>query len=99
MDRAQLGELEEGGWEVGSHTCSHPRLTTVDDATLERELRASRETLGPECRAIPYPYGDVDAPVIAAPRAVGYETAASLPKRLGSKAPLDWPRVGVYHVD
>src|SRR4051794_14752289 len=99
MDRAQLGELEEGGWEVGSHTCSHPRLTTVDDATLERELRASREALGPTCRSIAYPYGDVDARVIDATRAAGYEVAASLPKRFGSRDPLDWPRVGVYHVD
>src|SRR3954454_5991550 len=99
MDRAQLGELEEGGWEVGSHTCSHPRLTTVDDATLERELRASREALGPTCRSIAYPYGDVDPRVIDATRAAGYEVAASLPKRFGSRDPLDWPRVGVYHVD
>jgi peptidoglycan/xylan/chitin deacetylase (PgdA/CDA1 family) len=99
MDRAQLAELEECGWEVGSHTCSHPRLTTVDDATLTRELTASREALGPTCRSIAYPYGDVDARVIAAARAAGYDTAASLPKRFGSTDPLDWPRVGVYHVD
>ena len=46
MSRAQLTELADAGWEIGSHTCSHPRLTTVDDETLERELRASKEALG-----------------------------------------------------
>jgi peptidoglycan/xylan/chitin deacetylase (PgdA/CDA1 family) len=99
MSRAQLDELAGAGWEVGSHTCSHPRLTTVDDETLERELRVSREALGTGCRSIAYPYGDVDERVIEATRRAGYETAASLPKRFGSKDPLDWPRVGVYHVD
>src|SRR3954468_6173331 len=100
MNRAQLGELERSGWEVGSHTCSHPRLTTVDDETLERELTESKEALGgAACRSIAYPYGDVDARVIGAARKAGYETAAALPKKFGSKDPLDWPRVGVYHVD
>lgn len=99
MSRAQLDELAGAGWEVGSHTCSHPRLTTVDDETLERELTASKEALGPDCRSIAYPYGDVDARVIDAARRAGYEAAAALPKKFGSKDPLDWPRVGVYHVD
>ena len=100
MNRAQLDELAAAGWEIGSHTCSHPRLTTVDDEQLARELRESKEALGPDCRSIAYPYGDVDARVIEAARDAGYETAASLPKKgFGSKHPLDWPRVGVYHVD
>jgi hypothetical protein len=37
--------------------------------------------------------------VIAATRAAGYAVAASLPKHLGSRDPLDWPRVGVYNAD
>ena len=100
MSRDQLDGLSGAGWEIGSHTSSHPRLTAVDDTQLDRELRASREALGPNCRSIAYPYGDVDARVIEAARAAGYETAASLPKTgFGSTNPLDWPRVGVYHVD
>src|SRR3954469_19728698 len=99
MSRAQLDELAGAGWEVGSHTCSHPRLTTVDDETLGRELTESKQALGPGCRSIAYPYGDVDARVIEAARQAGYEAGAALPKRFGSKDLLDWPRVGVYHVD
>ena len=98
MTRDQLHELAEAGWEIGSHTCSHPRLTTVDDDTLTRELEESKQALG--CRSIAYPYGDVDQRVIDATRKAGYETAASLPKSGFRKTdPLDWPRVGVYHVD
>jgi peptidoglycan/xylan/chitin deacetylase (PgdA/CDA1 family) len=99
----ELRELAAAGWEIGSHTCSHPRLTTVDDATLAAELRDSKaaceEGMGRPCRSIAYPYGDVDARVIAAARAAGYELAAALPKRHGSRDPLDWPRVGVYNGD
>ncbi|MEA2466351.1 MAG: hypothetical protein QOJ57_477 [Thermoleophilaceae bacterium] len=103
MDWAQLRELADGGWEVGSHTLSHPHLTQIDDGSLTRELAESRsaceEGMGRPCHSIAYPYGDVDARVIAATRAAGYDFGASLPKRFGSTDPLDWPRVGVYHVD
>ena len=99
----ELRALAEAGWEVGSHTRSHPRLTQVGDEQLAAELEESRaaceEGLGRACPSIAYPYGDVDARVIAATRAAGYHVAAALPKRHGSRDPLDWPRVGVYHRD
>jgi peptidoglycan/xylan/chitin deacetylase (PgdA/CDA1 family) len=98
-----LRGLAAAGWEVGSHTCSHPRLTTLDDGRLDDELTRSRAAceagMGAPCRSIAYPYGDVDARVVAATRAAGYAVAAALPRRLGSTDPLDWPRVGVYHAD
>ena len=100
----ELRRLEDAGWEVGSHTRSHPHLTTLDDATLAAEMSGSKQAceqgLGHACRSIAYPYGDVDARVVAAARAAGYEVAASLPKgRFASGDRLDWPRVGVYHGD
>jgi peptidoglycan/xylan/chitin deacetylase (PgdA/CDA1 family) len=99
----ELRGLAAGGWEIGSHTCSHPHLTTLDDAALARELSASRAAveagMGLPCRSIAYPYGDVDERVIEATRVAGYELGASLPSRLGSTMPLDWPRVGIYHGD
>jgi len=103
MDWPQLRSLADSGWEIGSHTRSHPRLTHVDDAQLRDELERSRadcaDGLGRPCRSIAYPYGDVDPRVVAATREAGYAVAASLPRRLGSTQPLDWPRVGVYHGD
>jgi len=103
MSWDELAGLRDRGWEVGSHTCSHPRLTQIDDALLEGELRRSKErceeALGGECASLAYPYGDHDARVVAATRAAGYRFAATLPKRLDAGGPLEVPRVGVYHQD
>jgi peptidoglycan/xylan/chitin deacetylase (PgdA/CDA1 family) len=103
MSWSELGELAEAGWEVGSHTRSHPRLTELDDGALAAELRESREAcedrLGRPCRSLAYPYGDVDDRVVEAARAAGYESAGTLPKRFIRPRPLEWPRVGVYHGD
>jgi peptidoglycan/xylan/chitin deacetylase (PgdA/CDA1 family) len=98
-----LRALADAGWEVGSHTCSHPRLTTLDDDALDRELKASRrcceEALGEPCLSIAYPYGDVDARVAAAAARAGYRVGAALPARPHRAESLRWPRIGVYHVD
>jgi peptidoglycan/xylan/chitin deacetylase (PgdA/CDA1 family) len=97
----ELGGLAEEGWEIGSHTCSHPRLTQVDDEALDEELRRSRATieerLGRPCTSLAYPYGDLDDRVAAAAGAAGYEAAATLAG--GPDAPLRFPRVGVWHGD
>ena len=99
----ELGGLAERGWEVGSHTCSHPRLTQLGDAALEDELHRSKalcqEHLDRECASIAYPYGDHDARVAAAAGRAGYRAAGTLPSRFDSRDPLRWPRVGVYYGD
>ncbi len=103
MSWQQLTRLAELGWEIGSHTCSHPRLTQIGDDELARELRDSRaaceRALGRPCRSIAYPYGDVDARVVAAAGVAGYECAAGLPTRAAPITPMDWPRVGIYRRD
>lgn len=105
MSWDQAGRLADAGWEVGSHTSSHPRLSRVaDDAELARQLEASRteleERLGRPCRTLAYPYGDHDERVVAAAGRAGYAAASTLPGRFpGTPEPLAWPRVGVYRVD
>lgn len=98
-----LAELANQGWEVGSHTRTHPRLSSLDDAELERELVDSRAeceaALGIRCRSLAYPYGDHDARVVAATRRAGYEAAATLPAQLHRGSPHRWPRIGVYRGD
>jgi peptidoglycan/xylan/chitin deacetylase (PgdA/CDA1 family) len=97
----QLGVLLAAGWEVGSHTCSHPRLTALDDAALAAELSESRgrceQQLGVACRSLAYPYGDHDDRVVEATRVAGYEAALTVPDSLRALDPLRWPRIGVYH--
>jgi len=102
MTWEQLGELHEAGWEIGSHTCSHPRLTECDGARLERELVASREAIAARigaCRTIAYPFGDVDGRGMSAARRAGYELAAALPAHVRRPVPLAWPRLGIYRQD
>jgi peptidoglycan/xylan/chitin deacetylase (PgdA/CDA1 family) len=100
---AELQRLADAGWEIGSHTRTHPLLTQLADDALAEELRGSREAcesaLGRSCRALAYPYGDFDVRVVAAAAEVGYEAAATVSARARSPTALAWPRIGVYHGD
>lgn len=97
--RAMAGE----GWEIGSHTCSHPKLTQLDDESLERELTRSKEIcereIGRPCVSIAYPYGDCDDRVVDATRRAGYGLGLTVPTRSVAAFPLLWPRVAVYWDD
>lgn len=103
MTWPQLRALADAGWEIGSHTCSHPRLTGLADTDLARELADSRrrceDGMGRACRSLAYPYGDHDARVIGAAATAGYEAAGTLPEQFSGAAPLAWPRVGIYYED
>ena len=100
----ELQRLVDAGWEVGSHTRTHPRLPELSDAELATGLRDRGETAssssGVPCRSIAYPYGAVDRRVADAVADAGYLFAAELPGsfRMPS-ASLRWPRVGLYHRD
>lgn len=103
MSWAEVGTLRAAGWEIGSHTGSHPRLTQVGDDVLAAELARSKQEcerrLSAPCTSIAYPYGDVDGRVTQAAAAAGYAAGAALPQRLNAAGPMQWPRIGIYHVD
>jgi len=103
MSWEQLGALAEAGWEIGSHTCSHPRLPSLSDEELAHELVGSRsmvaERLGRPCATLAYPYGEHDGRVVEAARVAGYAAAGTLPGRLPRAQSLAWPRIGIYHGD
>jgi peptidoglycan/xylan/chitin deacetylase (PgdA/CDA1 family) len=99
----ELGELADAGWEIGSHSCSHPRLPELDDVALAKELRASKAhieaELGRPCSSLAYPYGSADARVLDATRAAGYQWACTIPRVLSPPRPLLWPRASIFHDD
>jgi peptidoglycan/xylan/chitin deacetylase (PgdA/CDA1 family) len=103
MSWDQLRGLADHGWEIGSHTRTHPRLPELGDEALDDELAGSRADceagLGVACETLAYPYGAVDERVVEAAGRAGYRYAVSLPARLHAPRPLCWPRVGVYNVD
>jgi peptidoglycan/xylan/chitin deacetylase (PgdA/CDA1 family) len=101
MSWDELGALMEDGWEVGSHTVTHPHLPEIaDDEELAAELEESRqrivERLGVPSPALAYPYGHHDARVRRAAGEAGYTLAVTIPQRAEPPLPLAWPRVGVY---
>jgi peptidoglycan/xylan/chitin deacetylase (PgdA/CDA1 family) len=103
MSWDDLGELARAGWEIGSHTCTHPHLTELDDESVRSELERSRadcqERLEQRCESVAYPYGHVDHRVAAHASAAGYRTGAAMSPRLESWGSLRVPRTGAFHGD
>ncbi|HEY1508494.1 MAG TPA: polysaccharide deacetylase family protein [Solirubrobacteraceae bacterium] len=103
MSWEDLGRLHEAGWEVGSHTRTHPRLTSLDDKEMRDELAESRReiaaNLSAPCETVAYPYGDVDERVADAAQSAGYLAGAALASGLRARGPQRWPRVGIYNGD
>jgi peptidoglycan/xylan/chitin deacetylase (PgdA/CDA1 family) len=92
--------LAAHGWEVGSHTMSHPVLTEVDDTCLGDELAHSKSEIerltGRTCTSVAYPTGRTDARVVSAAAAAGYIAGAALEGAIDVRpTALAWPRVGV----
>ena len=102
MSWEELGELAEEGWEIGSHTRTHPRLPTLDAPALRDELAESRaecEARLGTCRSIAYPYGDYSERVVEATAAAGYAVAGAMAGRAPDPGPLAWPRVPIFLAD
>ena len=96
----ELRALADAGWEIGSHTVTHPHLTGLDDQQLRHELTDSRaeieRRLGRPCTSLAYPFGDCDARVARAARDGGYTFAATLlPRPIPHSPQWMWPRVMV----
>ncbi len=68
--------LLAAGWELASHTLTHPDLPSLDDRELAREVTRSRAVLrarfGVPVDFFCYPAGRYDARVIRAVRRAGY---------------------------
>lgn len=95
-----LRGLAERGWEIGSHTCSHPRLSRLTEtAEVQRELTESKavceEHMGRECRTFAYPYSDFDERSVRAADRAGYRSATTVARIPVAPLPMTWPRVGV----
>jgi peptidoglycan/xylan/chitin deacetylase (PgdA/CDA1 family) len=101
MSWDELRELKATGWEIASHTKSHPRLTELADDELGSELVGSREVceqeLGIDSVTLAYPYGIHDARVRAAARDAGYAAAAA--DRPGPVRQFQWPRINIHQID
>src|SRR3954454_19011836 len=88
LTASQVRALIDAGWEVDSHTVTHPDLTTVSDSQLRQELVASRAYLrkhfGVPADFFCYPAGRFDSRVVAAVKAAGYRAATTTEPGLAS---------------
>lgn len=69
MSWAEVSSLQASGWDIGSHSMTHRRLTEVDDSTLHYELRQSQTELqsrGFPAKHFAVPYYAYDDHVIEA---------------------------------
>ncbi|HMM42043.1 MAG TPA: polysaccharide deacetylase family protein [Thermomicrobiales bacterium] len=77
----QIRAMADAGHEIGSHSISHPDLTTVSDARLWSELVDSRAWLravsGQDVDIFAYPYGAWNSRVTATVEAAGYRAAVA----------------------
>jgi peptidoglycan/xylan/chitin deacetylase (PgdA/CDA1 family) len=103
MPWESLRELAARGFEIGSHTVSHPHLTELTEQELRHELVGSREEveaeLGRPCRFLAYPYGANDARVRKAARRAGYLAAYTLRAGWPRADRFALPRADVYRGD
>jgi peptidoglycan/xylan/chitin deacetylase (PgdA/CDA1 family) len=97
----QLRGLAADGWEIGSHTHSHPRLSGCDEERIIAELTESRRqceaNIGLPCLSLAYPYSDFDSRAVRAAAATGYRFAVSVPGGPAAPLPFEWPRLVVGH--
>jgi len=101
LTRAQVRRMLADGWELGSHTLSHPDLTAVGPERLRRELVGSRDAIQREFGVTTdffcFPYGRSDAAAKAAVRAAGYLGATTTHRGVASRGgdPFELPRISV----
>jgi peptidoglycan/xylan/chitin deacetylase (PgdA/CDA1 family) len=88
LTRAQVRRMLSDGWELDSHTLTHPDLTEVGRERLVRELVGSREAIAREfgvtANFFCFPYGRYDAAVQAAVRRAGYLAATTTRRAVAS---------------
>jgi peptidoglycan/xylan/chitin deacetylase (PgdA/CDA1 family) len=81
LARWRLRRLVAIGWEIDSHSVTHPDLTTLSQRRLRYQLLASREflrhTFHIPVHGFCYPSNRYDAAVVAAVKAAGYSDATT----------------------
>lgn len=104
IDWAMAEEMAAGGFEIGSHTLTHPHLPDLGPEELRQELSDSRARITARlgrCETLAYPFGEWDAKVAAAAQECGYRFAFSLPTETGQRRgdALSIPRINVDYRD
>ncbi len=102
---AEVQRLQHKGIEIGSHTCTHPKLDQLDSLKQRYEINASKQQLEDRLQepvvSFCYPYGHFNDDSLALVQAAGYQQAVVTPWRGGliRGGRFTLRRVGLYHND
>lgn len=105
MNAAQLREVQDLGFTIGSHSKSHLRLAQQDDACILAEARDSKraleDLLGRRVDHFCYPYGSHDLRAVNAAAEAGYLTGTTCVRAAATPADdlLTLPRKAVSRGD
>lgn len=87
LSSKQAKKMVDAGWEIASHTITHPDLTVISPEQLETELvdskRILEKDLGIEIVNFCYPAGQYNQEVAEAVEAAGYRGATTVEPGLG----------------
>ena len=101
MSKESIIQLHEQGYEFGSHSKSHIRLSSHDAVSQDSEIRGSKADLeallGFPIQTFCYPYGSYDENSLHSVRTSGYQFATTCDKGLndGSEDPLRLKRIAI----
>lgn len=81
LTAGQIREMIAFGFQVGSHTVSHPRLPELLQSDAQAEIQDSKtileDTFGVPVTSFSYPYGKYDPRVMELVKSAGYSNAVS----------------------
>jgi peptidoglycan/xylan/chitin deacetylase (PgdA/CDA1 family) len=101
MSEEQVSKLDKDGFEILSHTVSHPFLTEINDDSVKAELIQSKQILegivGHEVAGVSYPHGAKDDKVCEAARNAGYKIGFTIDPRLANGA-TDSMQIGRFAI-
>ena len=100
----QVKKMIRAGWEIASHTITHPDLPSITAGQLESELvdskRILEKDLGIEIINFCYPAGQYDDTVVAAVEAAGYRGATTVDPGLAQRGePFELKRIRIDNGD
>lgn len=100
--RTQIRDMSDRGFEIGSHTISHPSLLYLRESAVRQELYQSKCTLeditGKEVTSLSFPFGSWNRAIWKLAKECGY-TAATLYRGKAYANENLFPVQGVYRFD
>ncbi len=102
MSQQQVKDLYSKGMEIGSHTVTHPDLTTLSKAQVTNQMAKSQSTLqnliGVPVTDFAYPFGAYNATTINIGKQY-YQSQRTVDDGLNTKDNFDVTRLKIHEVD